>query len=270
MDDFTANRNDIALDKPSPARMYDYFLGGYHNFAVDRRAADQVLSLNPETSLIMRANRSFLRRAVSVMLDRGIDQFLDIGSGIPTVGNVHEIAQRTNPVARVVYVDIDPIAVMHSEAILKDVANTVVIEADARQTAQMLASPKLQSMLDFSRPIGVLLVALLHFIVDDNEAYNIVRALREALPSGSYLALSHGTDEQVPVRTIVEGGKIYARSTNPVVMRSRSQIAAFFDGLEMIEPGLVYAPLWWPEGPEDLFIDQPERSFIYAGVGRKP
>ncbi len=270
METSTPNRSDMPLDKPSPARMYDYFLGGYHNFEIDRRAAEQVLAIHPETPLIMRANRAFLRRAVSLLSERGIDQFLDIGSGIPTVGSVHEIVQRTNPATRVVYVDVDPIAVAHSEAILKDVPNTAVIEADARHTEQLLEHPELRRTLDFSRPVAVLLVALLHFVTDDDDALRMVRTFRNALPSGSYLAISHGTNENAPSDVIEQGGKVYARSTNPAMARSRSQIATFFEGLELIEPGLVYAPLWWPEGPDDLFVDQPERSINLVGVGRKP
>jgi hypothetical protein len=250
--------------------MYDYFLGGYHNFEIDRRAAAQVLEVLPDTPLIMRANRAFLRRAVSFLSNQGIDQFLDIGSGIPTVGSVHEIVQRINPATRVVYVDIDPIAVIHSEAILKDVPNTAVIQADARQPAQLLAHTEVQRLIDFSRPVAVLLVALLHFITDDDEAMHLVRAFREILPSGGYLAISHGTSENVSNAAIQAGAKVYARSTNPVVARSRAQIAAFFEGFELVEPGLVYVPLWSPEGPEDLFIDEPERSVNIVGVGRKP
>jgi precorrin-6B methylase 2 len=249
--------------------MYDYFLGGYHNFEIDRRAAEQVLTIFPDTSLIMRANRAFLRRAVSFLSSQGIDQFLDVGSGIPTVGSVHEIVQRINPATRVVYVDSDPIAVIHSEAILKDVPNTAVIEADAHQTTQLLAHPAVQRLLDFSRPIAVLLVALLHFITDDDDATRIVRTFSEALPPGGYLVISHGTSENMPIEVMQAGANVYARSTNPVMARSRAQIAAFFEGFDLVEPGLVYVPLWSPEGPEDLFIDEPERSLNFVGVGRK-
>jgi len=266
----TKARPDVPLDKPSPARMYDYFLGGYHNFEIDRRAAEQMLAIFPDTPLIMRANRAFLRRAVSFLSAQGIDQFIDIGSGIPTVGSVHEITHRINPAARIVYVDIDPIAVIHSEAILKDVPNTAVIQADARQTTQLLAHPEVQRLLDFSRPVAVLLVALLHFITDDDDAKRMVRAFREALPSGGYLTISHATSGNMPSDVMEAGKKVYERSTNPVIARSRSRIAAFFESFDLVEPGLVYVPLWLPEGPEDLLIDEPERSSNFGGVGRKP
>ena len=261
---------DVPLDKPSPARMYDYFLGGYHNFEIDRRAAEQMVSLMPDIKLITRANRAFLRRVVTFLANQGVDQFLDIGSGIPTVGSVHESVHRINPAARIVYVDIDPIAVAHSEAILKDVPNTAVIQADARRPAQILEHPEVRRLLDFGRPVAVLLVALLQFVPNDEDASGMVRAFRDALSSGSYIAIAHGTDEGVPRDIVEQGIKIYARSTNPVTGRSRAQIAQFFEGLELIEPGLVFVPLWRPEDPNDIFLDQPERSINISGVGRKP
>lgn len=262
--------DDLPLDKPNPARMYDYFLGGYHNFEIDRQAAEQVIAVYPYTTQVMRANRAFLRRAVTFLGGHGINQFLDIGSGIPTVGNVHEIAQHSDPTARVVYVDVDPIAVAHSEAILRNVPNTAVIQADARQTEHILAHPHVQRLLDFNRPIGVLLVAVLHFVTGDEDAYGLVRKLRAALPSGSYFVISHGTHESVRPEERQKVEDLYARSTNPIKARSWAQIERFFEDLELVEPGLVYVPRWWPEGPEDLFMDRPEASGIYAGVARKP
>lgn len=180
----------ITMDRPSPARMYDYCLGGSHNFPADRQAAEQLLAVYPDASLMMRANRAFLRRAVRFLVEHGIDQFLDIGSGIPTVGNVHEIVHQRNPAAHIVYVDSDPIAVRHSLAVLRDIPSATIIQADARQPEHILAHPEVHRLLDFNRPVAVLLVALLHFITDDAEASSLVDALRLSLIPGSYLAPS--------------------------------------------------------------------------------
>jgi len=249
--------------------MYDYYLGGYHNFEVDRQAAEQVLALSPDSRLAAHANRAFLRRAVAYLVAQGIEQFLDIGSGIPTAGNVHEIAQRANPAARVVYVDSDPVAVRHSEAILAGNPHAGVIQADARYPEQILDHAETRRRLDFSRPVGVLLVAILHFVPDDTEAYRSVRVLRDAAVAGSYVVISHATNENLPREVVDQAEKLYARSTNPAKARRRAEIERFFDGLEMVEPGLVYVPLWRPESPDDLLLDQPERSLIIGGVGYK-
>ena len=182
---------DIPRDRPNAARMYDYFLGGYHNFAVDREAAAQASAIWPDMPRVMQANRAFLRRAVQFLAAQGIDQFLDLGSGIPTVGSVHEVAARTTPAARVVYVDNEPIAAAHSAAILRDVANAAIIEADARQPARILAHPAARRLLDPGRPMGVLLVSLLHFITETADAPHLVRARSDAMAQGSYLVVAH-------------------------------------------------------------------------------
>jgi hypothetical protein len=257
-------------DRPSAARMYDYFLGGFHNFAIDRQAAQQVIAIYPDAPLVMRANRAFLRRAVTFLLEQGVDQFLDLGSGIPTVGNVHEVAQRANPAARVVYVDLDPVAVLHSEALLRDNPNAAVIRADVRDPTPILAHPTARRLLDPGRPLAILLVALLHFVTDDAEAERLVGTLREALPPGGFLALSHGTHEGAPPEAIARAERLYAGTSNPAKARSRAEVARFFAGLELVEPGLVHAPVWRPDDPDDPLRDDPTRSLILAGVGRKP
>lgn len=262
--------DDLPLDKPSPARKYDYFLGGSHNFEIDRVTAEKVIEVNPDVPLIMQANRAFLCRAVKYLVAQGIDQFLDIGSDIPTAGNVHEVAQTANPNVRVVYVDSDPVAVRHSEALLQRHPNATVFQADARDPDQILNHPELRRLLDLSRPAAVLLVALLHFVTDDEQAAGLVGVLRDALAPGSYLAIAHATHESLPREVIEQSEKLYVRSTNPGKARSRARIETFFNGLELIEPGVVYAPLWQPEDPEDLWLDQPERSANLVGVGRKP
>lgn len=260
---------DNPFDKPSVSRIYDYFLGGFAHFAVDRAAAEQLRTLDPTMPDIMRANRAFLRRAVEFLVAQGIEQFLDIGSGIPTAGNVHEIAQGLNPATHVVYVDNDPVAVAHSRLILSDHPQVAVIQADARQPAAILAHPEVRRLLDFGQPLAVLLVALLHFVPDDDEAYGLVRTLREALPAGSYLVIAHGTDEGATETMKEQGQGVYAQTASPLKARPRTQIARFFEGLEPVEPGLVYVPLWHPDGMDDRFHDHPERSRNLAGVARK-
>lgn len=255
---------------PSSARIYDYLLGGYHNFAVDRAAARRFVEMLPDAPLYFKANRAFLRRAVSFLVDQGIDQFIDLGSGIPTVGNVHEVAQGINPAARVVYVDNEPVAVRHSTTILQDNPNTATIQADIRRPELILDHPETRRLLDSSKPTAVLLLAVLLFVTDDEEAYRLVRVVRDALAPGSYIAISHPTEEGLPPDKVEQGRKLYAAIGTPVNIRSHPRIEEFFEGLELVEPGPVKVSLWRPEGPDDLLLDRPEASGYYVGVGRKP
>ncbi len=268
-----SQRPDDPDARPSPARMYDYFLGGSHNFPADRAAAEQIIALGSDVILVAQANRAFLRRAVTYLSEQGITQFLDLGSGIPTVGNVHEVAQGIRPDAHVVYVDIDPVAVTHSASLLAGNPTASVIQADARDSESILNHPEVRRLLDFSRPLGLLMVGFLYFIQDDADAERLVRSLRDALAPGSYVVISHALSEYAeaaPSDLVEEAEAVYNRSTNPYRLRSWSQIAQFFDGLELVEPGLVDLPLWHPEGPDDIFLDDPGRSAFVAGVGRKP
>jgi hypothetical protein len=262
--------DEISLDRPSPARIYDYYLGGYHNLEVDRLLGEKALEIYPDGRLAAHAARAFLRRVVNFLSDQGIDQFLDIGSGIPTVGNVHEVAQKANPAARVVYVDIDPVAVAHSEAILADNANAIAIRSDVRRPEDILDHDEVKSMLDFSRPMGLLLLTMLHFVTDLDVAYRSVRTLREALASGSCVAISHGTFDNAPPDVVERMEKLVKGKSASSRYSSHAQILEFFEGLEMIEPGLVHIPLWRPEGPDDVFLDKPERVLVLGGVGLKP
>ncbi|MDQ2785560.1 MAG: SAM-dependent methyltransferase [Chloroflexota bacterium] len=270
MDGPTGKAGDAPLDTPSVARMYDYWLGGFHHFAVDRQMAEELTALYPALPQVAWANRAALRRVVTFLAEQGIDQFLDIGSGIPTVGNVHEVAQRINPAARVVYVDNDPVAVEHSRAILADNSLATVVEADARLPEALFAHPEVQRLLDCDRPIAVLVLALLHFIPDDAEAERIVRTLRDALAPGSYLAISHATRGYLPDETTGQIERAYTRISTGGKYRPPAVIARFFDGLTLIAPGLVYAPLWRPETPDDPFLDRPEESVNLVGVGHVP
>lgn len=260
--------DDMPLDKPSPARMYDYYLGGYHNFAIDRQAAEAMVALGGEVLMAARANRAFLRRAVTFLCEQGIDQFLDIGSGIPTAGNVHTIAQAINPGARIVYVDIDPIAVAHSSLLLKEVSHVCAIRGDVRQTDQILGHPDVRGLLDFSRPVALLLIALLHFVPQDASVVAALDLIRSASAPGSFIAISHGCAPGPDNAAADRARAIYARSTNPLRLRSPEEIQALFTGYDLVEPGLVYIPRWRPEGPDDLMLDQPERTGLMGGVGR--
>ncbi|GAA4214305.1 SAM-dependent methyltransferase [Actinocatenispora rupis] len=258
----------IDLDLPSAARMYDYFLGGSHNFAPDRAAAQAAIGIIPELPAVMRANRAFLRRAVRFALDSGVRQFLDIGSGIPTVGNVHEVARAIDPQARVAYVDTDPVAVTHSRALLADDPYTVVVEADVREPERLLADDGLRATLDLDRPVALLMVALLHFVGPADDPADLVRRYGRALAPGSLLAISHGTGDG---RTAESDAmlRLYADTANPLTARTRDEVAALFDGFEPVEPGVVFLPLWRPDEADEVPA-RPERFCSYAGVGRKP
>ncbi|MCY7342831.1 MAG: SAM-dependent methyltransferase [Pseudonocardia sp.] len=257
---------DIDLDRPSASRVYDYFLGGAHNFAIDRQLADAIASMTPAIGDTMRANRAFLRRAVRFLVGAGITQFLDVGSGIPTVGNVHEVAQQADPSARVVYVDVDPIAVSHSRAILADDPRTAVVHADARDPEGILADPGTQRLLDLDRPVAVLLLGVLHFVPDSDDPAGIVARLRDGMPPGSAVALVNVTHEDQPPE-VIEAQKMSGRTGTPIHLRSRVELRAQFDGLTLDDPGLVHIPLWRPDSPLDV-DDHPERFGALAGIGR--
>ena len=261
--------DDVLLDRPNVARMWDYFLGGGHNFAVDREAAEQVIQLYPDLPLVAQVTRAFLGRAVRFLLAQGIDQFLDVGAGIPTANSVHEIAQRSLPSARVAYVDIDPVAVAHSQAILHGNPTTVAVQADARRPDQLVDQPAIRELLDWTRPIGLLAIAMFHFVPDDAEAQGIIRVLRDALPAGSYLVLTHATADRVETANAERVEQLYQNTSAPFHFRTRGQIARLLEGFDIIEPGVVYVPLWRPETEDDLLLDEPDRTSAYAGVGRK-
>ena len=253
---------------PSIARVYDYLLGGSHNFAADQEAAGEFLARWPDAPVTMRANRAFLGRAVRYLAGQaGIRQFLDIGSGIPTMGNVHEIAQQAAPGARVVYVDNEEVAVLHSRAILACNEDAIVIQADLRRPREILGSPQLRDLLDLSQPVALLLVAVLHFFPDSDEPAALVTELRDALAAGSFVVISHGTtDGQAP--NVAEAMGHYNQTTAPFQPRGYAEVRAFFDGLDMVDPGLVPVPLWRPGQPGETG-DDPRQIAAYGGVGCK-
>ncbi|WP_432055730.1 SAM-dependent methyltransferase [Streptomyces sp. bgisy022] len=259
----------IDITVPSVSRMYDFYLGGSHNFEVDREAARKAMEFMPGLPKIMQANRAFMRRAVRFAVGEGITQFLDIGSGIPTFGNVHEVARAAEPAARVVYVDHDPVAVAHSREVLRGDERTDVVAADLLGPREILESAEVERLIDLNRPVALLLVAILHFVEDADDPYAAVAALREALAPGSMLVLTHASYEGIPLPPERAEGAVdvYRDIRNPLIMRTREDIARFFEGYDMVEPGLVPMPRWRPETPEE---DVDPFAFSgFAGVGRK-
>lgn len=266
---------DVAIDQPSVARIWDWFLGGSHNFAIDREVARKTLELMPEGPQMARLSRAFLRRAVEHCVRAGITQFIDLGSGIPTVGNVHEVAQRATPDARVAYVDIDPVAVAHTRQILAGDKQTTAVQADLRDAARVLASPELRGLLDFDKPIALLMVMVLHFVRDADDPRGILAAYRDALAPGSALVIAHGSrdTEGMPTSHLQTARKMYEREVGSVSLRTREEVQALFEGFELVEPGVVWVPEWHPEPDEASAgagaADAASPRAGYAGMGIK-
>jgi len=256
------------------ARMYDYFLGGVHNFAADRKAAQKIVADQPDVPMIAAANRAFLRRSVRYLTANGVRQFLDIGSGIPTVGNVHEIAQAAAPGSRVVYVDIDPVAVDECREILADNPDATAIRGDLQRPRQILDHRDVRNLIDLSQPVGLLLIAVLHFVPDDDRAYRAVAHLVDALAPGSYVALSHGASETFqPTTDRNTAADVYREHTStPGKARTRPEVEKFLTGLDLVEPGIVWVPRWRPDPhqpPQVLLADNPARSGVWAAVAKR-
>ncbi|TWP53077.1 hypothetical protein FKR81_08325 [Lentzea tibetensis] len=260
---------DIDLERPSVARVYDYWLGGAHNFAADRAVAQRILEDVPHLRGVIVNHRSFLRRAVKHLVSVGVRQFLDLGSGIPTVGNVHEIAQGADPTSKVVYVDIDPVAVAHSRSLLLDNDQVNVLQTDVRDAAVVLKSPEVTELLDFDQPIAVLMVALLHFVPDGEHPREIIAAYRDALPAGSYLAMSHAGYEPGEWDPNWNAARTaYNSNVQQMTYRTKAEIISMFDGFELVEPGVARLPLWQPDSPDDVGDDA--ATFLgFGAVGRK-
>jgi len=260
---------EIDLTRPCPARMYDYNLGGSHNFAVDRTYAKRMNEAIPDLSAIHWTNRSFLRRVVRFLVNSGIRQFLDVGSGIPTVGNVHEIAQQVAPESRVVYVDIDSVAVVHGNAILTGNDHAAAVRGDVRDAAGILAHPTVRSLIDFTQPVGVLMLTVLHFVSDQDNPLDVLRTYRDAMSPASYLAISYATTEGRTGDQLEEGLRVSSRNRGVVTMRGRAELPPMFEGFDILKPGVVFTPAWRPDSPGDYFTDQPDRAATLAAVGVK-
>ncbi|MGW2700520.1 SAM-dependent methyltransferase [Streptomyces sp. NPDC001340] len=255
---------EIDTSRPHPARIYDYLLGGKDNYEVDRRAGDELAAAAPEVRIGLQANRAFLRRAVRYVVSSGVRQILDIGTGLPTSPNVHEIAHEVAPDVRVACVDNDPIVAAHANALLSSSGATSVVLADVRDPQAIVNHPEVRRAIDFGRPVALLLVAVLHFLTDAEKPAQTVAALRDALPAGSFLVLSHATGDFAD-RSAAQA--VYNKATATLNLRSRAEVEGFFDGFELVEPGLTQVPFWRPDTPP------PPRSAeigFYGGVACKP
>jgi hypothetical protein len=263
---------EIDTSVPNIARMYDYWLGGKDHFAADREAADRQTAAVPQVPLLARQNRDFLSRVVRFCAGQGIIQFLDIGSGLPTNQNVHEVAQLVSPEATVVYVDIDPAVVIHAQAMLAS-SRTATIRADVCHPDEILGSPEVRKLIDFSQPVAILILAVLHVVPDEADPAGCVARLRDAMAPGSYLAISHadvspahsfGTQRLTETAREIAGP---LKGVERIPARTRDQIAGFFDGLTLVEPGLTDVSAWRPEG--DAVVTESEFMRIIGGVARK-
>jgi S-adenosyl methyltransferase len=259
---------------PTPARIYDYMLKGHHYFDRDQQAAEQILAAVPEVRDAAWSNRGFHQRAAKYLADHGVRQFIDIGSGLPTVGNTHEVVQKIVPDVTVIYVDNDPMVKLHSQDILVGEEKIAAIAGDLRQPAAILADPTVRDMIDFSQPVGLLLTGVMMFVSDDSRPHDLVQQYLDAFVPGSYLSLSHLTsDQKPPVRA--EGFRaVFDTATEHLYFRSKPEVARFFDGLDLVAPyegaesGLTYTGVW---GAEDLELADSDGSrWLYCGVARKP
>ncbi|WP_169949716.1 SAM-dependent methyltransferase [Microbispora sp. H11081] len=264
----------IDTSKPSIARVYDFFLGGKDNYAIDRQVGEATLRIAPDAPAAGRSNRAFLRRVVRhLAAEAGIRQFLDIGSGLPTQGNVHEVAQGVDPATRVVYVDNDPIVLVHGRALLATNGSTTVIEADVRDPESILNHPAVEALIDFDQPVGLLMFAILHHVNDDEDPQGIAARFREALPSGSYMALSHFHNPGPAMPEVSAQAstaeKLFNENLGTGRWRTRDEILSYFGDLRLLDPGLVPLAEWRPD--PDAIV---ERGITYhtfvGGVAHKP
>ena len=261
-------RTTFRPDIPSSARIYDYFLGGKDNYPADREAAEQIAAYLPNIRQAARINRVFVRRVVRYLVNEaGVRQLIDIGAGLPTMGNVHEVAMEADPAARVVYVDHDPIVLAHARNMLQGTPNAVIIGHDMRAPADILADPELRRLVAFDQPVGILLVSVLHFLPDADDPAGVIRDLLAPFPPGSYVALTHGTADEVP--QVHAAARVWDAATTRVWVRSRAEVLALASGLDVVEPGLVWTPEWQPE-PGEQIPGNPSDCYFYALVARKP
>jgi S-adenosyl methyltransferase len=264
----------VDVTTPNVARVYDAFLGGKDNFAADRAVVEFALQVTPDAPAGARANRAFLRRVVRYLVrEAGITQFLDIGSGLPSNGNVHEIAHETDPGSRVVYVDYDPVVLSHGRALLADARTTTVVTADIRRPAEILEHPEVRKYVDFGRPVGLLLLSILHHLTDEESPADITAALRDALPSGSYLAISSfcmpGPEHLEAAAKAREMEKMFNEKLGSGFWRDRDKVLTWFGDWELLEPGLGPLPEWRPDVTGQLKRDATYYGYV-GGVARKP
>jgi hypothetical protein len=261
---------EIDPETPSPARIYDYWLGGSHNFPADREVGRRAAEALPDLPAAARANRAFLGRAVHhLVAELGVDQLLDLGSGVPTAGNVHEVAKAANPDARIVYVDIDPVAIAHARSLLADLEGCEAVLADLRKPASVLDHPLVRTTLDLGRPIAVLLFAVLHFIPDEGSPELIVRDYMDSVPDGSYLAISHGMPDERDLATLHSAARSYAARTGfPFIPRTPAEVDRLIGDLKPVPPGLVPVDAWLPD-PVSAQLEAAPTTLVYGGLARK-
>lgn len=265
----------VDASRPSPARLYDYYLGGTNNLPVDREFGDLIKAAVPDLLDGVWANRGFHQRAAMWLAEQaGLRQFIDIGSGLPTRSNTHEAVHAIAPGARVVYVDHDPMVAAYAGQLLADDGTTAVVTADLREPESILSAPELRALIDFSQPVGLLMTAVLHFVADGSDPWALVARYVAATAPGSYLALSHFTADKMPPRAIQAGQDVYERATESIYPRTREQVLRFFDGLELVpptngaEPALSYVGVWGAEDP--VAADTDGSRGLYCGVARRP
>lgn len=250
---------------PSTARMYDYYLGGKHHYPADRDAAEKVLAAIPDVATAARENRKFLQRAVRVMAEAGIRQFVDLGAGLPTRQNVHQVAQGVDSGATTVYVDHDPVALAHARALLATDDQTTAVDADLRRPGEVLTHPTVAEFIDFNEPVGLLLVAILHFTTDDEGPADVVAGYRERLAPGSHLAISHASNDDVPADAAARGSQVYDQATSTITLRTSDEIRGLFAGVEVLEPGIVRVDQWRPHLAD---ADGTTPAPMVGGLGR--
>jgi hypothetical protein len=259
-------RSTFRPDIPSSARIYDYLLGGKDNFPVDREAAERLIEILPSVRLAARVNRAFVARAVRYLVNEaGITQLIDIGSGLPTLGNVHEIARNEDPAAHVVYVDHDPVVLAHVRDVLSGENGVTIVSHDMRDPKGILDDPQTRQLIDFDRPAGILLVSMLHFLADADDPAGIIRQLLEPFPPGSHVALTHSTSDATPRHGDVS--ELYRTATTDIFPRPRDEVLALVNGLDLVDPGLVWTPLWHPD-PKDPAPQNPSSCYYYALMAR--
>jgi hypothetical protein len=264
----------VDASRPSPARIYDFMLGGTNNLAVDREALARAIAVIPELHDIAWANRGFHQRSAQWIAQRGVRQFIDLGSGLPTLGNTHEVVRAVAADARVVYVDVDPAVAVHSEELLAGHGGTAVVTADLRDPEAVLADPAVRSLIDFTEPAGLLMTAVMHFVADGSDPWGLVARYMAALAPGSYLALSHATADRLPPAAAQSARDTYANATAQMHLRTKPEVERFFAGLDLVspyqgaDPALVHVGLWGCDDPD--LADSDGSRWEYAGVARRP
>ncbi len=260
--------SDPNVNTPNVARVYDYYLGGKHNAEADREAARKVIGLAPDIPMAALENRAFLQRAARFLVqEAGISQYLDIGPGLPTQGNVHQIVRQYAPRAKVVYADNDPVVFRHGQKLLDGLAGVSIVKEDLRHPDRLLGNPALREMIDFDKPVGLCMTLVLHFVADGDGARDIVSHLVDVLCPGSYVVISHVTSEDRETEALSDITDTYKQASAPLIMRSRAEIARFFDGTDLVSPGLVHLSQWRPSSES---YPEGGTRWAYAGVGRKP